>query len=106
MSDGNNTPQNGNRFDALDPRLTVFALANGMDLAKDETSRRLEWFAEGLERGILIEHEADAFSVSVVTWKTGNVESLVRDPVGDGLSAEDVGAMLSDSIDRANGLSL
>ena len=106
MSDVSSTPHTGDAFETLDPRLTVFALANGMDLAKDATSRRLEWFAEGLERGILIEHGADSFSLSVVAWKTGNTDTLVRDAVGDGLSAEEVGSMLGDSIERANGLSL
>lgn len=31
-------------FDALDPRMTVFALANGIDMEKGDGYRRLEWF--------------------------------------------------------------
>ena len=45
----------GGAFGVLDPRLTIYALANGMDLAKETTARRLEWYYEGSERGIAIE---------------------------------------------------
>jgi hypothetical protein len=93
-------------FDALDPRLTVFALANGMDLAKGEGYRRLEWFTEGLERGILIEAtDSPSFDVKVLCWKTGNAETLSGASVGEGLSAEEVSSLVSGAIDTANGLS-
>jgi hypothetical protein len=96
-----------NPFDALDPRLTVFALANGMDLAKGEGYRRLEWFTEGLERGILIEDDGEAsFDVTVLCWKTGDAEKLSGASVGDALSAEEVSRLVSDAIDTANELSV
>ena len=59
MSDGVH-PDSGDAglFDAIDPKLTVFALANGMDLKKGDDHRRVEWFTEGFERGILIEVDA------------------------------------------------
>jgi hypothetical protein len=39
----------GGSFAEMDPRLTVFALANGVDLSKREGYRRLEWFSDGFE---------------------------------------------------------
>jgi hypothetical protein len=99
-------PDDNDVFDPIDPRLTVFALANGMDLAKGEGYRRLEWFTEGLERGILIESSNDArYDVKVLCWRTGSGEEVSGASVGEGLSAEDVTGGLLDAIETANGLS-
>lgn len=106
MSDGVH-PDSGDAglFDAIDPKLTVFALANGMDLAKGDDHRRLEWFTEGLERGILIEAEATgSFRVSVMSWPTGSTEVRKEAGIGEGISAEDLAGTLPDAIDSANGL--
>jgi hypothetical protein len=93
------------RFEALDPKLNVFALANGMDLNKGADFRRLEWFTEGLERGILIEPAgAGVFTVSVVSWRTGSSEIGKRASVGGGLSAPDVVGVLTPAIEAANKL--
>jgi hypothetical protein len=54
MSDGTGQAMDGT-FEAVDPKLNVFALANGMDLTKSDDSRSLEWFTEGLERSLPIE---------------------------------------------------
>jgi len=93
-------------FGALDPRLTVYALANGMDLAKGPRYRRLEWFTEGLERGIMIEARPDGtLDVDVLCWKTGKTEQLATENVGSGLAPEAVGPLLDPAIERANALS-
>ena len=42
-------------LEAVDRKLNVFALANGMDLARKGDARVLEWFRDGLERSIRIE---------------------------------------------------
>lgn len=95
----------GGRFDGIDSNLTVFALANGLDLAKGDGYRRLEWFSEGLERGILIEaDDADGFRVRVMTWRSGKPDLRTEASVADELAADDVRAALSDAIDTANGL--
>lgn len=92
-------------FGALDPRLTVYALANGMDLAKGPRYRRLEWFTEGLERGIMIEVQADGtLTVDVLCWKTGQAEKLATENIDSGLAVEAVGALLDPAIERANAL--
>ncbi len=103
MDDG--TTRDGGHFDGIDPNLTVFALANGLDLAKAEGHRRLEWFSEGLERGIVIETgPGGGFDVHVLTWRSGRTESRTERTVAEGLSAADLRSMLSDAIDTANGL--
>ncbi len=93
------------RFEAIDSRINVFALANGMDLIKGSDVRRLEWFTEGLERGILIEADGDgAFHVGVLSWPTGSTEISARVTAGEGLSAEELIASLRTAIDTANRL--
>lgn len=106
MSDA--APSNGGQaFDALDPRLNVFALANGMDLSKTPESRRLEWFSEGLERGILIEQvPGGGYDVAVLCWKTGKTDSISSEGVAENASSDVVGSLLSDAIEKANSLTL
>ena len=92
-------------FESIDPKLNVFALANGMDLAKDPGQRRLEWFTEGLERAIVIEKDGDsAFRVAVVSWRTGSKEITGRAPVGEAIPASELMALLDPAIETANGL--
>ena len=106
MSDGVNPgAMGGDPFEAIDPRLNVFALANGMDLNKGSGFRRLEWFTEGLERGILIEADGDGgFRLGVLSWPTGSTEITARTLVGSGLTGEDVIGRLQTAIDAANEL--
>ena len=93
------------RFEAIDSKLNVFALANGMDLIKGSEFRRLEWFAEGLERGILIEADGDgAFRLGVLSWPTGSTEISARASAGEGLSGDELITSLPLAIDTANGL--
>ena len=95
----------GGPFEAIDPKLNVFALANGMDLTKGPDHRRLEWFTEGQERGILVEIEdGGAFRVGVLTWATGSGEIRSQAAVGGGLSAADVIGLLAPAIETANKL--
>lgn len=103
MSDGA-TPAGGGAFEAIDPRLNVFALANGMDLTKGAGTRRLEWFTDGLERGILVEVEDAGFRVGVLSWRTGSTEIVKQASVGGALSAEDVMGILDSAIETANQL--
>ena len=92
-------------FDAIDAKLTVFALANGTDLSKGERYRRLEWFTEGFERGILIETgTSETYRITVQRWKTGAEDDRTESLVGHDLSVEEVGAALSDAITAANDL--
>lgn len=94
------------RFDPVDPKLTVFALANGMDLAKGEGYRRLEWFTEGLERGIVIEvDEGGGYRLTVASWKTGNAEERTESALDGPVTTEELSARLTDAIEAANRLS-
>lgn len=97
--------EGGEPFEAIDPRLNVFALANGMDLTRGPDFRRLEWFTEGLERGILIAAQpGGSFRIKVISWQTGSTELRGQTDLGDGLSADDLGGMLEGAIDSANRL--
>ena len=42
-------------MEAVDRKLNVFALANGMDLDRKGDARVLEWFRDGLERSVRVE---------------------------------------------------
>lgn len=103
MTDG--TAGDEGRFEAIDANLTVFALANGLDLAKSEGHRRLEWFSDRLERGIVIEAGRDGgYDVRVLTWRSGHAEERTEQSVAEGLSASDLRSALPGAIDTANGL--
>ncbi len=92
-------------FETVDARLTIFALANGMDRTMGSGFRRFEWFARGLERGILIEAEpGGAFRMHVLSWPTQSSEVRTRTSVGEGLTAEDVVGLLPSAIEAANAL--
>ena len=106
MTEGSTAGDEGaSPFESIDPRLNVFALANGMDLSKGENFRRLQGFSEGHERGILVEVDGDqTFQVSVLSWPSGSVEDRKQSRLGTGLSTRDLSLALSGAIDAANGL--
>jgi hypothetical protein len=99
----------GGPFGRIDPKLTIFALANGMDLAKDEGVRRLEWYRDGHERGILLAAGADGrISVTAQAWKRGDDASLQRTPMAEDLSLDaltpQLTALLERGLEAANAL--
>jgi len=66
---GGSPSASGSPFESVDPRLTVYALANGMDLTKEAGFRRLEWYRDGRDRGILVTATADdALDVTAMAW--------------------------------------
>lgn len=101
----------GGPFEVLDPKLNIYALANGMDLVKEPTLRTLGWYREGLERGILIEAVAPgALSVTAACWKTSDASvrrtatqhaAIPPDDLSKGLST-----ILEAALEAANGLVL
>lgn len=92
----------GGVFDRLDPKLTIYALANGMDLVKDAGTRSLEWYRDGLERGILIEAEADGgLSVTSRAWKTHEPGTAHSSPQRQGMAVEALVQELSDILQEA-----
>lgn len=60
-------------FDAIDSTLTIHALANGMDLAKEPRLRRLGWYRDGREREVRIAAlDGDGgFTVAASAHRTG-----------------------------------
>lgn len=92
----------GTVFEVLDPRLTIYALANGMDLVKLPGHRRLEWYRDGRDRGILIA-EAGPGSVSVraLTWKRSDPDSNREEPHTPRIDAEELAKSLSQVLDAA-----
>ena len=76
-----------------------------MDLTKDETSRRLSWFTEGLERGLRIESGGgDSFLVTALAWRINAPDDVTDAPVSDDVLLADLTATLEQAIDAANAL--
>lgn len=96
-------------FDDIDPKLTIFALANGMDLNKNGGVRRLEWYRDGHDRGILITAGPDgSLAVVAQAWKTGDEASLRSAPVREAVASEELVAsftsLLEQGLEAANSL--
>ena len=105
MTEGAQVQPDAGPFEAIDPRLTVFALANGMDLAKDEGSRQLSWFTEGLERGLRIESgTGDSFVVTAMAWRISAPDDVTGAPVSNDVPMGDLTATLERAIEAANAL--
>lgn len=94
----------GDAFAAIDPKLTVFALANGVDLARGEHHRRLEWYSDGFERGILIATDGTGFGIALLKWKSGQADAAEPEGFREGVSLEDVMKLLGEAVDAANAL--
>lgn len=105
MSEGGRPEVGADGFDSIDPKLTVFALANGMDLTKDGSQRRLEWYADGLERGILIESlPGGSFRVGVRAWSFGTDDITGQSTISETAEAAEIVELLGPAIDEANRL--
>ena len=105
MTEATRAQPDGGSFEAIDPSLTVFALANGMDLAKDAESRRLSWFTEGLERGLRIESGKDGtYAVTAIAWRINTPNDVTVGPVSDDVPPGDLTTVLEGAIEAANGL--
>ena len=96
-------------FAVVDPKLTIYALANGMDLVKDAQTRRLEWYRDGRERGIHLEATTEgAVLVTVQAWSRGDASSATTGPQGPPHAPEalarNLSAILGQALDAANGL--
>ena len=97
-------PDGGGPFAELDPKLTVFALANGVDLAKGEDHRRLEWFADGFERGILIALASPGFGLALFKWKTNDDDAGPPTVFRESVAAAEVVSLLDAAVEAANAL--
>lgn len=92
----------GAPFETVDPKLTIYALANAMDLDKEGASRRLSWFREGLERGVLLEAGPEgSLAVSALAWKTGDESTMTRASVVDAVAAVELPERLSELLETA-----
>ena len=91
----------GSPFGRVDSKLTMYALANGMDLIKDEASRRLQWYRDGRDRGILLSPAGDGgLEVTALAW-SGDPDAVQREKVGDDIPSGDLAARLSTALDVA-----
>lgn len=94
----------GDPFAAFDAKLTMFALANGVDLSKGEGYRRLEWYADGRERAILLDAASEGgFHVGVVAWTSG-MDDAVRAALHGAVGVDEVMAALEEAVEAANAL--
>ena len=106
---GSGPPTGGSPFKSVDSKLTIYALANGMDLEKEASSRRLTWFREGRDRGILLEVAADgALSMTAMSWKTRHEADAERRLVVERIEQADLAdrlsALLEEGLEAANAL--
>jgi len=91
----------GSHFSGVDSKLTMYALANGMDLMKDEGSRRLAWYRDGMDRGIPVYLTSSGeLEVTAMAW-SGDLDGARRQQVGDALAPDNLTAELSTVLDGA-----
>jgi len=73
--------------------------------AKGRGSRRLSWFADGLERGLHIESGRDgAYVVTAMAWRLNTPDDVTASPVSDGVALGALTTMLDGAIQAANAL--
>jgi hypothetical protein len=104
MTEGAEAGRAGQPFESIDPKLTVFALANGTELTRTAESRRLEWFRDGQERAILITRVGEAFAVRAQAWAAGTSDALAETLVAEAAPAGEVTTILPAAIEVANSL--
>jgi hypothetical protein len=92
----------GATFEVLGPKLTIYALANGMDLTKQAAVRRLEWYHDGQERGIAIEATgAGMVSIRALAWTRDATGTEQSHPYRSDMPAEQLGNDLSTILEGA-----
>ncbi len=96
-------------FEKVDPKLTIYALANGMDLVKEDPEERmLTWYRDGRERAILITLQSDSvFTLSAAAWATNRADSRTAKEIRTIPADELTGALstiLDEVIEAANEL--
>ena len=101
--------ERGGLFDPVDATLTVFALANGMDLVREPSARRLEWYLDESDRGILLEAGADGgLAVSALAWDREQPRAPARvqplEPLPGAPSPRGLTAALELALKAANAL--
>ncbi len=99
----------GATFEILGPKLTIYALANSMDLTKQATMHRLEWYHDGMERGIAIEATGQGMvGISAIAWTRDAPGSARTHPYRSDLPAEelakDLSTILEGGMEAANAL--
>lgn len=105
MTDAADLNTGDNAFAPIDPKLTTFALANGIDLLKSEGLRRLIWFREGLERGLEIRSvDEGVYSIEAASWRTKTPDEAVTVSVSGGVPLPNLSEKLEAGIEVANSL--
>ena len=97
----------------IDPELNIFALANGLDLLRNQSrlpDRTLEWYRDGMERRIRLTAEAaDRFRVTVEASRRKNGEPLLataelRAAVTAAELSDELRSLLAEGVEAANAL--
>lgn len=105
MAEHEQSAAESSAFEPIDPKLTVFALANGMDLTRSESHRRLEWFHDRLERGMLVQPALNGtFRVTAMAWKRKHEDEAVTSDLGESVAADALFALLDNGINATNAL--
>lgn len=93
-------PGDGGDFERIDPKLTIYALANGMDLVKEPGVRRLGWYRDGREREVSIaRRDGGGFQLAAAAFRTGKAEDRAEARVAEADTDEDLLARLSGLLD-------
>lgn len=89
-------------FDVVDPKLTIYALANGMDLIKEQADERvLTWYRDGRERGIVLTAETGgALTLTAAAWATNKPETRTATSVRTGVDPAELAASLTASLEE------
>lgn len=105
MTEGSQPDAGGRGFEAIDAKLNVFALANGMDLTRTDGSRRLSWFNDGRERGLRIEAVgSESYAVEAMAWHTKAPGDATSGTVTESVAQTELMATLEAAIEHANAL--
>jgi hypothetical protein len=92
----------GATFEDLGPKLTIYALANGMDLTKQADGRRLEWYHEGQERGISVEATgAGTVRIRALAWNRNDPGAERSQTYRSAVPAEELESDLSTILEGA-----
>jgi hypothetical protein len=99
-------------MEAVDRKLNVFALANGIDLTRLGDARVLAWYRDGMERGVRVEPGGGDGTWAIRATAAPDGRTPARAVVRTLESALDVGQILSrfkelmaGALDAANALS-
>jgi len=88
-------------FTEAEAKLTIYALANGMELVRQPGLRRLTWYSAGKERGIALSvRPGGSLEVTALAW-TEDIATAEQRTVGEALGHDELAEEISSRLDAA-----